>query len=154
MEPAAAVVKLVPAVSVEYCRKNKPWWYKKIIGGRAFSPLTNRNPCAIIDSQTKRKELKPMKIIAVILTVACLCGVCALCADADIYAKTAIVYEIDRDADVVVVEDATGNLWEFEGVEDYEIGDFVSMVMDDNDTTSIYDDVIVASQYSGYSVER
>lgn len=95
-----------------------------------------------------------MKIIAVILTVACLCGVCALCADADIYAKTAIVYEIDRDADVVVVEDATGNLWEFEGVEDYEIGDFVSMVMDDNDTTSIYDDVIVVSQYSGYSVER
>lgn len=95
-----------------------------------------------------------MKHIAVILAIVCLFGIFALCANADIYAKTAVVYEIDRDADVVVVEDATGNLWEFEGVEDYEIGNFVSMVMDDNNTTSIYDDVIVVSQYSGYSVER
>lgn len=95
-----------------------------------------------------------MKHIAIILAIVCLFGIFAFCADADIYAKTAIVYEIDRDADVVIVEDATGNLWEFEGVEDYEVGDFVSMVMDDNNTTSIYDDVIVVSQYSGYSVER
>ena len=65
------------------------------------------------------------------------------------YALTAKVVEVDRDADLVTVVDGAGNAWQFEGVEDWEEDDFVSLLMDDNGTEFIYDDVILAARYAG-----
>ena len=71
----------------------------------------------------------------------------------NLYGKTAMVYELDRTMDIVYVVDCNGEAWTFEGCEDYELGDYVSMIMYDNGTQSIYDDIIMKVQYSGYSAE-
>lgn len=49
--------------------------------------------------------------------------------------------------DVVTVEDSTGNIWEFKGADDWEIGDGCSLLMFDNLTDDITDDVIVKTRY-------
>lgn len=69
--------------------------------------------------------------------------------ETNLYPTTAVVYELDRENDLVTVEDANGNLWQFEGCEDWDINDICSMLMDDCGTTSIYDDEIVMVRYSG-----
>lgn len=66
------------------------------------------------------------------------------------YPMTAVVVDTDYAADVVVIEDCNGYLWEFYGVEDWEIGDVCTCIMDDNGTEKIFDDVIINAQYSGY----
>lgn len=60
------------------------------------------------------------------------------------------VVEVDYENDLVVVEDFNGNLWEFEGCEDWLEGDIASMIMNDCGTPEIYDDEIVTVKYSGY----
>lgn len=65
------------------------------------------------------------------------------------YPLTTVVYDMDRENDIVTVEDANGNLWEFEGCEDWEIGDICSLLMFDNGTVSIYDDKIIIAHYNG-----
>lgn len=71
----------------------------------------------------------------------------------DYYALTCKVVEIDRSKDVVTIEDSTGHRWEFYGVEDWEINDCVSAIMNDCGTTSIFDDEIVSIRYSGWVIE-
>ena len=67
-----------------------------------------------------------------------------------IYPLTVQVVELDHDADVVVCVDETGNCWEFYGVEDWQVGNFASLLMDDNGTTeTIYDDVITMICHAG-----
>lgn len=65
------------------------------------------------------------------------------------YPLTTVIYNMDRENDIVTVEDANGNLWEFEGCEDWEIGDICSLLMFDNGTISIYDDEIIITHYNG-----
>ena len=67
-----------------------------------------------------------------------------------IYPLTVQVVELDHDADVVVCVDGTGNCWEFYGVEDWQVGDFASLLMDNNGTIeTVYDDVITMACYAG-----
>ena len=71
-----------------------------------------------------------------------------------IYAMTAQVYRLDYEADIVTIEDANGNLWDFEGCEDYCEGDLVSCVMWDAGTPeTIYDDHILSTRFSGFWIE-
>lgn len=70
---------------------------------------------------------------------------------ASIYATTMRVTAIDNAKDIVTMETATGHIFEMEGTEDYMIGDYVSLVMDDNGTPGITDDIIVSAQYSGWT---
>lgn len=66
------------------------------------------------------------------------------------YPMTAQVIELDPVLDVVVCIDGTGNEWKFYGVEDWRIGDFVSLLIDDNGTSNtIYDDQITMTLYAG-----
>ena len=68
----------------------------------------------------------------------------------EIYPLTVQVVELDHEADVVACVDGAGNGWEFYGVEDWQIGDFASLLMDDNGTPeAIYDDVITMAHYAG-----
>ena len=67
------------------------------------------------------------------------------------YALTTQVVQVDYENDVVVCQDFNGNLWEFEGTEDWMYGDIASLVMNDMGTPEIYDDEIVAPpRYGGY----
>lgn len=51
--------------------------------------------------------------------------------------------------DTVYVTDSTGNVWSFEGAEDWQTGDRAAMLMDDNGTETIYDDEILQIRYIG-----
>ena len=96
-----------------------------------------------------------MKRIIIIIVVSILCvavaiGVGEWCRETRLntensteYIKPMQVWEVDRDNNIVVLVDNSGNLWEFEGVEDWEVDDLVCVRMSDNNTTTIYDDIIL-----------
>ena len=65
------------------------------------------------------------------------------------YGKSAEVTEIDLENNIVIFEDPTGNLWEWEGVEDWFTGDRAALVMNDQGTATIYDDAILNVKYMG-----
>lgn len=67
-----------------------------------------------------------------------------------IYPTTMLVTDVDYTTDVVTVETLTGFVYQFEGTEDYTEGDLVSVIMYNNRTTNITDDVILTVQYSGF----
>ena len=65
-----------------------------------------------------------------------------------IYSRSAVVVGVDYTADVITVEDSTGNLWTFDGVEDYDLRDRVSLTMSDSGTDwNIKDDRIIDVRY-------
>ena len=68
----------------------------------------------------------------------------------NVYPLTVVVIELDREGDIVTCVDGADNFWEFYGVEDWQTGDFASLLMDDNGTpNTIYDDVITMAHYAG-----
>lgn len=71
----------------------------------------------------------------------------------NLYAKSMLVYEVDREYDILYLTDSNGNGWEYIGIEDLGVGDVVDCLMYDNQTDIIYDDKIVKLQYSGFTVE-
>lgn len=70
------------------------------------------------------------------------------------YALTTCVVEVDRDNDIVTCEDYNGNLWEFYGAEDWEIGDCVSLLMNSKGTEKIQDDTIENAKFSAWTLTR
>lgn len=95
-----------------------------------------------------------MKIIALFFT---LCAALASAAaekpaenPADLQPLTAVIIDCNPRDDIVTVEDGGGNLWQFAGIEDYEPGDLVSMLMDGKNTPLIYDDEIISVRYAGW----
>lgn len=103
------------------------------------------------------------RAIIIIITIICVITVCALSIAAikraepisnSYYALTTCVVEVDRDNDIVTCEDCNGNLWEFYGVEDWEIGDCASLLMYDQGTASICDDAIEGARYSAWTLTR
>lgn len=66
------------------------------------------------------------------------------------YTTCGIVTSIDDENNIVEITDFNGEIWVYEGVEDYLIGDAVSMLMNNNGTENIYDDIIINIRYCGY----
>lgn len=64
-----------------------------------------------------------------------------------LYPLTTTITEIKNDT--VTVEDSNGNLWSFDGAEDWEINDSCALIMDDNNTKDIRDDTIISTRYQG-----
>lgn len=94
------------------------------------------------------------KLIAIIIILATLVACTAPIAKAEtehhVYAKTVVVIQLDTDSDVVTCVDGADNFWCFYGVEDWQTGDFASLLMDDNGTAeTIYDDIILEATYAG-----
>jgi hypothetical protein len=81
-----------------------------------------------------------MKIImrAIIITFVLMCGIAKAKAD-NTYTINATV--INADNDVVTCEDVNGNIWEFYG-DEFKVNDAIVLIMNANDTTTIYDDMI------------
>ena len=71
------------------------------------------------------------------------------CQQEEIYPRTMVVYKIDHESDFVMLKDSTGLIWGFNGVEDWEIGDICSCILNTNGTEIIYDDTIVNTRYNG-----
>lgn len=66
-----------------------------------------------------------------------------------VYPSCGVVVEVDREADEIVIEDLSGFLWAAYGAEDWCVGDVAAMIMDDNGTEIIFDDVILSVTYQG-----
>lgn len=62
-----------------------------------------------------------------------------------LYPLTTTVTQINNDT--VIVEDSNGNLWSFDGAEDWQVGDGCALIMHDNSTSEIVDDVIISTRY-------
>ena len=65
----------------------------------------------------------------------------------DLYPKTAIITDINEKTDIVQVYDGY-YIWSFKGVEDWQMYDTVSMIMDGKCTKSVTDDTIEAIRSS------
>lgn len=102
--------------------------------------------------------MKTIKIMTVSLLVLILMIMLCVVAFADkgepclenLYPMTAVVFDLDRENDIVICETCSGMLWEFEGCEDWDIDDIVSLLMYDNETPLVYDDEIIMVRYGGY----
>ena len=89
-------------------------------------------------------------INALIAMLTAFVGTLSKPADENLYALTTQVVQVDYENDVVVCQDFNGDLWEFEGCEDWLYGDIASMVMNDKGTPEKYDDEIVSVRYGGW----
>jgi len=87
------------------------------------------------------------KFFVIIITLFVLLAVSA---SAEIYPQTFVVGDINRSTNAVAFVDYNGNIWTWEGIEDWMIGDIAAAIMDDNGTETIYDDMIITLRYAGY----
>lgn len=71
--------------------------------------------------------------------------------ESSVYPKSMIIVAVDRETDLVTLSTCSGLLYEFYGVLDYEEGDIVALIMDDNGTEDVRDDIILAHQYCGWT---
>lgn len=62
-----------------------------------------------------------------------------------LYPLTTTITKIENDT--VTVEDSNGNLWSFNGAEDWQVGDGCALIMHDNYTSEIIDDTIISTRY-------
>ena len=69
-----------------------------------------------------------------------------------VYALAAKVVELDKAQDIVTAMDGNGNLWQFYHCEDWFINDCVILIMDNNGTSIIYDDIILKTLYSNWEL--
>lgn len=70
------------------------------------------------------------------------------------YALATTIVEFDWENDIVTCEDDMGFRWQFEGIEDWCIGDTATLVMYTNGTDLIYDDVIIRATYSTWELSK
>lgn len=66
------------------------------------------------------------------------------------YPKTTICLAVNHQTDTVTVADCNGTKWTFNGCQDFEEGDLIALIMNDNGTPdTIWDDTVVTARYSG-----
>ena len=68
----------------------------------------------------------------------------------NLYAKSAKVINVDYENNLVSIEDPNGFCWDFEGCEDWMVGDYCACVMDTKGTNTIFDDEIITVTYQGF----
>lgn len=93
-------------------------------------------------------------LIFALIVLYALCVFSACAPNENRYALTAQVVELDFDSDVVTCVDCNGNLWEFYGCEDWQIGDCVALLMNDNGTEKIFDDKIEKALYNAWDLSK
>lgn len=66
------------------------------------------------------------------------------------YPKTTVCLAVNHQTNTVTVADCNGTNWQFTGCQDFEEGDLIALIMDDNATPdNIWDDNIITARYSG-----
>ena len=66
------------------------------------------------------------------------------------YPETFIVVAVDQDHDFITLQDFNGFTWNWNGCEDWMVGDIASAIMNSKGTEEIFDDEIMELKYSGY----
>lgn len=66
------------------------------------------------------------------------------------YPRTAVVTSVNYFTDEVTLTDFVGHDWVIFGADDWCVGDYCSMIMNDRGTREIFDDEIVSMQYNGW----
>jgi len=65
-----------------------------------------------------------------------------------IYPNAGRIESVDEKTDTFRIVDDAGDIWEMYGIEDFQVGDYVGMIMDSNGTEeTIYDDIILSVRY-------
>ena len=54
---------------------------------------------------------------------------------------------IAMNEECIYLIDGNGNEWVWEDIDDWEIGDYATAIMDTQDTINIYDDIIIQLRY-------
>lgn len=68
--------------------------------------------------------------------------------EGSIYPDAGVITDITNN--VVTYQTANGNLFSFDGAEDYLVGDIVAVMLYDNATETVTDDIIISVRYAGY----
>lgn len=97
----------------------------------------------------KRDKLLGLMILIVFCLAACGAGV-EQSAEPErthnLWTRACVVVEVNGDS--VVAEDSVGHRWGFTDTEEYwEVGDGCSLLLDDNGTQEIYDDIIMGADF-------
>ena len=69
-----------------------------------------------------------------------------------IYPMAYIVTDINDAENTVTISDANGFTYEFEGIEDYMVGDIVACIMYSGEDEHIFDDEIIYHRYAGHII--
>ena len=65
-----------------------------------------------------------------------------------IYPNAGRIESVDEKTDTFRIVDDAGDIWEMYGIEDFQVGDNVAMIMDSNNTEgTIYDDIVLSVRY-------
>ena len=88
-----------------------------------------------------------LSVIVISLIIALFCFAANHSAVNDLYAKSAVVTHLNNVTDIVTIQDSNGFCWEFEGCEDWQVGDHCACVMNDKGTQQIFDDEIISVKY-------
>ena len=70
------------------------------------------------------------------------------------YAKVAVIDKMDYENDLVYFAIPFGDdyfHYVYEGIEDLDIGDVCALLMHDNNTSYIMDDIVISVTYSGFT---
>lgn len=68
----------------------------------------------------------------------------------NLYPTTMTVVEIDEITDTVTMVDANGSLWQIKGIEDWQIDDVCSIIMNSEGTEQIKDDTIESVRFTNH----
>ena len=104
-----------------------------------------------------KKEFSPLEIAMVILIPLCVLSLMFWLffpRNSDYYGLTTIVEETDDIMDTVYVRDCNGHLWSFQGVEDWQVGDCATLIMDNNRTLDIADDIVTSAHYGSWTISK
>jgi len=65
------------------------------------------------------------------------------------YPTCGTVVEVNLKEDYILIKDFSNNLWMMSDCEDWAVNDLIAMIMYDNNTSIIYDDIIIDAKYCG-----
>lgn len=68
----------------------------------------------------------------------------------ELYAKSGKIVELDEENDLVIFIDCNGFLWSFEGIEDWNVGDWCAVIFNTMGTDIIFDDKIISVRYENW----
>lgn len=66
------------------------------------------------------------------------------------YAKSGRVIEVNHITDKVTFEDCAGYLWDWNGAEDWCVGDFAALLMNSKGTVKVFDDEIISVNFENW----
>lgn len=97
----------------------------------------------------KNIKNKILCIVIIILVAVIIVG--GIVVTNNFHSRVAMVTEIDNENNIITVTCGNGNMFSFYNVcEDWMCGDLCSLIMYDNGTEIVYDDMIVSARYGGY----